>query len=106
MDYLGAETTTRPTRPRPTPGPSPRPKPQAEPIPAAKPAPLPENKPLELVRYSDKSFAIFGDTKPVKDKLTDLGGKFNRYLKREGIPTPGYIFSIKRIDTVRKALSI
>jgi hypothetical protein len=61
---------------------------------------------LELVMYSDRSFAIFGDTKPVKDRLTGLFGKFNPYLKKDGVATPGYIFSIGRLDAVRKALSI
>lgn len=61
---------------------------------------------LELVNYSERSFAVFGDTKPMQSTLEGLGGKFNRWLKRDGIATPGYIFSINRIDAVRKALSI
>lgn len=61
---------------------------------------------LELVSYSDRSFAIFGETRPLQAKLEALGGKFNRWLKRDGIPTPGYIFSINRIDNVRKALNL
>lgn len=61
---------------------------------------------LELVMYSERSFAIFGDTKAVKEQLTGLFGKFNAYLKRDGVVTPGYIFSIGRLDAVRKALSI
>lgn len=61
---------------------------------------------LELVSYSERSFAVFGDTKPIQAQLESLGGKFNRWLKRDGIPTPGYIFSITRIDTVRKALTL
>lgn len=61
---------------------------------------------LELVNYSERSFAIFGDTKPIKDKLMSLQGKFNPRLNRNGVATPGYIFSIGRIDAVRKALNI
>lgn len=61
---------------------------------------------LELVNYSERSFAIFGDTKPMQAKLEALGGKFNRWLKRDGIATPGFIFSIGRIDSVRKALNL
>lgn len=75
-------------------------------VPVVKPAPLPDNIALELVHYSDRSFAIFGDTKPMAAKLDTLGGKFNRWLKRDGVPTPGYIFSIHRIDNVRKALNL
>lgn len=37
-----------------------------------------KNSGLILVEsYSERSFAIFGDTKPVKDKLIQMGGKFN-----------------------------
>lgn len=61
---------------------------------------------LELVMYSDRSFAIFGDTKPMQAQLETLYGKFNRYLKRDGVATPGYIFSIGRLDAVRKALNL
>lgn len=68
--------------------------------------PKPVLNPLELVNYSERSFAVFGDTKPLQAQLEALGGKFNRWLKRDGTPTPGYIFSINRIDSVRKALSI
>lgn len=61
---------------------------------------------LELVSYSPRSFAIFGDTKPMQATLDGLGGKFNRWLKRDGVATPGYIFSINRTDAVHKALGI
>lgn len=91
MQYHFAHTTdTSQTRPE---------MPLKQPVLAPKPG-------LELVMYSEKSFAIFGETKPVKEQLMALGGSFNRSLKREDKPTPGYIFSLKRIDSVRKALSI
>lgn len=80
---------------------------QAKPPTPALIAPAETQKPaLELVMYSERSFAIFGDTKPVKDQLTGLFGKFNPYLKKDGVATPGYIFSIGRLDTVKKALSL
>lgn len=68
--------------------------------------PEPQKATLELVMYSDRSFAIFGDTKPVKDQLTGLFGKFNPYLKKDGIATPGYIFSIGRLDAVKKSFNL
>jgi len=34
-------------------------------------------KNIQVVDYSDKAIAIIGDTKPIKDKLKDLGGRFN-----------------------------
>lgn len=81
--------------------------PEPETIQASTTMPVQPVKPaLELVDYSERSFAIFGDTKPMQAKLEALGGKFNRWLKREGVATPGYIFSIGRIESVQKALNI
>lgn len=101
MAYLGTAT---PTRKRVTARVStPILKEQPRPVPAP-PAPAPSS--LVLVPYSDRSFAIFGDTKPVKDKLTELGGNFNRFLKRDGVITPGWIFSNKRLDHVRQSINV
>ena len=36
---------------------------------------------IEIVNYSPKSFAVYGNTKPIKDKLKELGGCFNMRLK-------------------------
>jgi len=36
---------------------------------------------VQLVDYSDKSFAVIGETKAIKDTLKELGGRFNMYLK-------------------------
>ena len=33
-----------------------------------------------LTNYSEKAVALFGDTKPIKDALSDLGGRFNGRL--------------------------
>ena len=72
----------------------------------SKKEPVPIKPVLELFIYSERSFAIFGDTKLVKDQLDQLYGKFNRFLRKDGVVTPGYIFSIGRIDAVRKALNL
>ena len=47
---------------------------------------------LSIQSYSDKSFVVRGkDTKIVKDKLKELGGKWNSNLKDGG----GWIFTNK-----------
>lgn len=54
-----------------------------------------ENLKFEIVQYSEKCIALFGDTKPIKDKLGDrngLNGKFNPRLTHNGIKTAGWIF--------------
>jgi flavodoxin len=45
--------------------------------------------------YTDKSFAVFGETKPIKEELKDLGGRFNKYLKHDGVTKAGWIFPLK-----------
>lgn len=46
-----------------------------------------ENPVLNTVEYSDKSFIVFGNaTKTYKQQLSELGGKFNMYLKER----PGF----------------
>jgi len=48
---------------------------------------------MEVQDYSEKSFAVFGsETKTHKEKLKELGGKFNASLKCG----PGWIFPMAR----------
>ena len=55
------------------------------------------NEPIQLVEYSDKSFALIGlGTKAIKDELTKYG-KFNRHLKCGA----GWIFSNKHLATIK-----
>lgn len=71
--------------------------------PAQQPEPAAEAKPaLTLVDYSEKAFAIIGDTKPIKETLKTLGGRYNPGLKCGA----GWIFSKKRTDAVKQALSL
>lgn len=60
---------------------------------------------LQIVNYSDKSFAVVGDTKRYKDVLKERGGKFNPMLRCGA----GWIFSNKYredienlIETIKK----
>ena len=46
-------------------------------------------KNIDITSYSEKSFVIRGDTKIHKEKIKELGGKWNRNLKGG----PGWIFS-------------
>lgn len=46
-----------------------------------KPKPISnEGKKPEIVNYSERAFAVFGDTRNIKDSLSQLGGRFNRFL--------------------------
>lgn len=65
-------------------------------------APKGEAKTLFIVDYSERSFAVIGETKPIKETLSQLGGKFNYGLKCG----PGWIFAKTRMNAVKERLSI
>lgn len=64
-----------------------------------------QNNGLRLVKYSEKAYAIFGETRPLKDKLKEIGGKFNPYLKENGEKSPGWIFSAKKLDQLKELVN-
>ena len=70
---------------------------------AAEPVAVPEG--LEIVDYSEKAIAVFGDTKAIKEELKKLRGKFNPYLNHNGEKRSGWIFSKKQADKVRALLA-
>jgi len=53
---------------------------------------------ISVAEYSDKSFVVSGPTIDYKNKLKELGGKWNPYLKTG----PGWIFSNKRKASVQE----
>jgi len=58
---------------------------------------------MKLINYTEKSIALFGDTYPIKNKLKELG-KFNKFLTIEGKKTPGWIFSKKYEEEIKKLI--
>lgn len=59
----------------------------------------------EMVDYSEKAIAVFGDTKAVKEQLKELGGRFNPALNYNGEKRAGWIFSKKKADEVRNLMA-
>ena len=57
---------------------------------------------LEIVDYSEKSIAVFGDTKSVKEQLKKLGGRFNPSLNYNGEKRAGWVFSKRKADKVKE----
>ena len=57
---------------------------------------------LEFHDYSEKSFAITGDTKPVREICKRLGGRFNAWLTVGA----GWVFPKKKEAEVKAALCI
>lgn len=60
---------------------------------------------IEVVDYSEKAIAVFGDTKAIKEQLKELGGRFNPSLNYNGEKRAGWIFSKKQADKVRELLA-
>ncbi len=60
---------------------------------------------MQVENYSERAVAIFGDTKPFKDQLLALGGKFNENLRRGEEKTPGWIFPVKRKEELERFIS-
>lgn len=59
---------------------------------------------FELVNYSEKAFAVVGDTREIKELLKENGGRFNPALTVNGVKCAGWIFSKKSLQAVRLAL--
>lgn len=56
---------------------------------------------VNIIEYSEKAIAVIGDTKPIKDRLRELGGKFNFRLSCG----PGWIFPKTRLEAIQQALT-
>lgn len=50
---------------------------------------------IEIIQYSEKSYAVFGDTKPIKDSIKTAGGKWNRFLKKGTETVAGWVIPTK-----------
>lgn len=82
---------------------TPAPEPKVKITPKAKPAvEVIPTEGIEIIDYSEKSFAVVGDTKPIKDTLKKLGGCFNGRLTCGA----GWIFSKTKIEVVKQTLQI
>ena len=55
---------------------------------------------IRLIDYSEKAFAIIGETKEIKETLKSLGGRYNPHLNCGA----GWIFSKKKEQEVRAKL--
>lgn len=69
--------------------------------------PSKEKKDIELVQYSDRSYALFGEgTKDIKEQLKSLGCRYNRFLTdpSTGQKRAGWICSIGKLDKVKQLL--
>jgi len=57
---------------------------------------------IYIESYTEKSFVVLGDTKPHKDNIKKLGGKWNSKLRDSKM---GWIFPISRKDSVEEYIN-
>ena len=57
---------------------------------------------IQLIQYSEKAVAVIGDTKPIKEKLKQLGGRFNMFLSCGA----GWVFPKTKETAIKEALSL
>ena len=60
---------------------------------------------IQMKEYSDKSIIVYGDTKPYKDLLKELKGRYNSNLRVDGEKVSGWIFSKKHKENLEKLIS-
>ena len=64
------------------------------------------NGQFEIVDYSQKAIALFGDTKPIKDLLKAIGGKFNPRLTHNDEKRAGWIFAITKREELQTIINL
>lgn len=65
-----------------------------------------DNEQFEIVDYSRKAIALFGDTKPIKDLLLAIGGKFNPRLTHNGKKKAGWIFQQSKREELETIINL
>lgn len=61
---------------------------------------------VEVVGYSEKALAVFGDTRALADELKAIGAKFNRALSYNGERRAGWIISRRKADELAAVLAV
>ena len=56
---------------------------------------------ITIENYSEKAIAVFGDTTAIKDKLLEMGGKFNNNLRGRA----GWVFPKSKEKALSTALA-
>jgi hypothetical protein len=57
---------------------------------------------IHIQNYTEKSFVVLGDTKPHKDNIKKLGGKWNSRLRDNKM---GWIFPMSKKESVEEYIS-
>lgn len=64
------------------------------------------NLSFEIVDYSEKAIALFGDTKEIKDLLSAMKGVFNPRLSHNGKKRAGWIFQKSKREELQNIINL
>ncbi len=73
--------------------------------PKASVTPIPEPVECQIIHYSERGIALVGNTKPIKDRLKELNGRWCPNLQINGEPVKAWVFSIKREQQIKQLLA-
>jgi len=59
---------------------------------------------VTVLKYSEKSIAVIGNTKAIKDDLKSAGGYFNSRLSKDGKKVCGWIFKLNKQEEIVRLL--
>lgn len=60
---------------------------------------------IQIVDYTERSIAVFGDTRSYKEEFKLLGGRFNPRLHHDGVREAGWIFPKSKLEDVEDMLN-
>lgn len=55
---------------------------------------------VHIAQYSEKAIVVYGDTRPIKDDLRKMGGRWNARLHLNGQHIMGWVFPTAKLDAV------
>jgi hypothetical protein len=67
--------------------------------------PKEESQEIHIVEYSEKAIAVFGNTKPLKNKFLNLYGRYNPNLHINNEKVAGWVFSKKRLAEIQTLIA-
>lgn len=59
---------------------------------------------IEVIDYSERAYALFGNTYDIRDKLKDIGATYNKWLKYGDTKKPGWILGKRKKEQLEEII--
>ncbi len=69
-----------------------------------RPAGMSDYRKVRIARYNERAIVVLGDTRYLRERMRNLGGKWCPYLTVEGTPTRGWVFTAMREEEITREL--